>query len=111
MANGKDQLQAEMEVFGCDHIQIARAAALKWGLPENLVEAMNYIDERRADDPFASYSACVALSTHLASAAVTRNETVLPAWALAALGFEEAETEMLLEQGTEAIANAASMQM
>mgnify|MGYP000365601377 CR=1 FL=1 len=40
MNQGMPELEAEREVFGCDHAEVGREISLHWGFPEKLVEAI-----------------------------------------------------------------------
>lgn len=40
MELGVSELQAEREVFGCDHAELGREISLHWGFPEKLAEAI-----------------------------------------------------------------------
>ncbi len=40
MELGVPELQAEREVFGCDHAELGREVSLHWGFPEKLAEAI-----------------------------------------------------------------------
>ncbi|HZH98159.1 MAG TPA: HDOD domain-containing protein [Fimbriimonadaceae bacterium] len=111
IASGVQDYIAEQQVYGCDHVRVGMAAATKWGLPENLVEALNYTDPKAANDPFAPFSATVALSTVISRIAITGTHEELPIWACEALEFSEAERQELIDAGMEVIAAAATIQM
>jgi HD-like signal output (HDOD) protein len=111
IASGTQDYLAEQMVYGCDHVRVGMGAVTKWGLPPNLVEALNYIDPREPADEYAPYSAIVALSTVIARIAITGNHEQLPEWACTALQFSPQEHDELIESGIDTIAAAATIQM
>jgi putative nucleotidyltransferase with HDIG domain len=40
MAQGMPEIEAEREVYGCDHAELGREMSLHWGFPEKLAEAI-----------------------------------------------------------------------
>lgn len=115
IAGGMNPLEAEMQVFGCTHIELARAAGRKWGFPESLIEGILYVDPG-PDNKFEGLCACVAIANKIADLALlgrTQEEEVdsesdrtLPAWALEALGFDEERASELIDNGIAAIGSA-----
>src|SRR5438045_3841500 len=49
VAFGIKDYKAEEAVYGCNHMQIAVAAAKKWGLAESLVSGLDYIHAAEED--------------------------------------------------------------
>jgi HD-like signal output (HDOD) protein len=89
---GATERQAERAVYGCDHVQVSTGAALKWSLPQSLVEGLRYLDPAANDAPAAKLRACTAMGTILAGWA--RNGTEkgeLPTWALDLLRIQNVE--------------------
>ncbi len=42
IALGVPELDAEREIFGCDHTELGRLVSLKWGFPEKLADAIGH---------------------------------------------------------------------
>jgi HD-like signal output (HDOD) protein len=109
---GVPELDSESRVYGCNHIDVALAAAERWGFPETLVSGLAYLTPPDDDDPSAPQRACTALGDAIAkiAAAQSRGEEPvtenLPPWALNVLGVGPERVEMLVEQGIGAIAAA-----
>ncbi|MDI9639450.1 HDOD domain-containing protein [Geitlerinema splendidum] len=59
---GAPELGAERAVCGCDHVDVALAAARKWGFPDSLIAGIAYGLPPQAGDPYAKLRAVVALS-------------------------------------------------
>lgn len=105
------ELDAEREVFGGDHIEVAMAACSKWRLPETLVAALDYQAEPSADSINPAGAACVSLGTAIASSAMDGPGALLPVWALRMLGLSEEKAEDLQERAVATIAASRSMQL
>jgi HD-like signal output (HDOD) protein len=109
---GVPELDSESRVYGCNHVDVALAAAERWGFPETLVSGLAYLTAPDYDDPSASQRACTALGDAIAKMAKTRavtgqeSEDPLPQWALNILDIPQDRVEMLVEQGIGAIASA-----
>jgi HD-like signal output (HDOD) protein len=104
---------AEREVFGCDHIEVALAATTKWGFPDVLVSGLQYATPPQAGDQFTAQRACTALGSAIATIATQGRAAdhgdminSIPQWALAELGLDPASLEAIVEGGTGAIAAA-----
>ena len=116
MERGVGAIQAEQAVFGCDHVSVGVAATTKWGFPENLVGAMDYLSAPEPGHPYAALRSLVAISDLIAQYAVggfAEDEDVqrtLPDWALAALGHSADNTSEIIDSGVEAIGQAGKMQ-
>jgi HD-like signal output (HDOD) protein len=105
------ELEAEHQVFGGDHIEVAIAACTKWRLPESLVAALSYHDVPTPESLNAPGSACVALGSAIACSAVDGPGTILPTWALTMLGFAVDQAEDLQERAVAKIAASRSLQL
>ncbi len=117
VAQGWDETKAELEVYGCDHTDIAIDAARRWGFPESLVEGLQYDRPAQKGEPHAPYRACVALGAFIAQIAVSgssesrlaENESIR--WAIDLLGIKEKDYPEILEGGKIAIAQAATLEV
>jgi HD-like signal output (HDOD) protein len=113
---GLSELRSEYEVFGCDHVMVAMAAAQKWGFPEQLIYGLNYVAPASADDPFKLYSANLALGSSISHYALEgtgqdHSALDLPVWALELLGYGPEQVSELVTGSTAAIASASTMQL
>lgn len=107
---GLDDLSAEQEVFGGDHIEVAIGACTKWRLPEQLVSPLSYRVEPPEDEPYRAGRSCVALSSAISSAAVDGPGSIpLPEWAMRTLGFDVEKADDLLDRAISTIASSRSM--
>jgi HD-like signal output (HDOD) protein len=106
---GVKDYKAEEAIYGCNHIQVATAAAQKWGLANELISGMNYVHPAMDDDPFRCHRAATALATNIAKLAVEGAHhdqealRMLPAWALETLEIPDEKVAGLVDGGTEAI--------
>lgn len=111
--SGVPELDAESRVFGCNHIDVALSAAVRWGFPETLVSGLSYLTQPDDDDPDASQRACTALGSAISKIVQYRRENPedgehrdIPIWAATLLGIPEERLDMIVEQGIGAIAAA-----
>jgi len=100
----------EQRLYGFDHIEVAVAAAKKWGFPEILAAGLNYGQPTEADADYLLQRACTALASAIAYQIVGKGQAELPEWALAAFGLTLDHTHELLEGATMAVA-AAQLQV
>ncbi len=100
---GMTDSEAEFEVYGCDHADVALAASRKWGLPEDLGEGLAY---KNAESQ-GTLCALTALASSIAYHA-KGVDTELPIWALGVLSLTPEQAELLTERGKEAITAAQS---
>ncbi len=104
---GVQDRQAEKRLYGFDHVEVAHAAASKWGFPEVLIAGLDYIEPTEpGDEEFVLQRACTALASSIAFAITGKGEGELPEWALAAFGMTPDSTHELLEGATQAITAA-----
>lgn len=85
VADGESDRMAERVLFGCDHVQVGVGAAIKWGFPDALVSAMDYVSQPIPDDPGATIRAFVSLADWLMRryhASEGAAVPPFPAWAL-----------------------------
>lgn len=86
---GATERQAERAVYGCDHVQVATGAALKWSLPSTLVEGLRYLEPSTEATSEGRLRACTALGSVIAVVARgASEETPLPDWAVQLLGIK-----------------------
>ncbi len=118
MRAGLPDTEAERKVFGCDHVEVAAAAAVKWGFPDVLVEGIKYTEPPSEPGPAASLRACVAIASRIAHWAIDRatdpeesDERQIPKWSLDSIGIDPNRTEAIIRGANEAIAHAATMQI
>ena len=117
LERGAEIRQAEQAVFGCDHVAVGAGVASKWGFPENLVDAMDYLSVPCEGDPYSNLKAVVVISDLIAQYAVEGSaedgtvQRTLPEWALKALGKPVEATDEIIESGIEAISLAGSLQL
>jgi HD-like signal output (HDOD) protein len=110
---GVPDYQAEREIFGCDHVEVALAATIKWGFPEVLVAGLQYVTKPEEGQSFPAQRASTALGSAIATIAThgRMSDDVdllinVPEWALAELGLDPGTIEAIIEGGTSAIAAA-----
>jgi HD-like signal output (HDOD) protein len=116
--SGKTDLEAEMEIYGCDHSEIALAAATKWGFPEPLLIGIQYNVPLSASEPHAVNRACVAIASRLAeltlaggSESEPGDAIKLPEWSCDVLGISPDQFPDLMEGARVTIAEAATLQL
>jgi hypothetical protein len=110
--------EAESQVYGCDHTEIAIAAANKWGFPEPLVKGLYYSEPPDSSDQYAVNRACVAVASAIAWLAVSgtseteeSDEPKLPEWATQILGITSDREPEIIAGGKGAIAESATLQI
>lgn len=115
--SGIPDILAEQQIYGCDHMQVAAAAAAKWGFPDQLVSGLRYLDPDSCSEEAAPIRACTCLGSLLASWVIEGAQDaedegealMLPSWAVQCLGLGSETTDALLRGATAAISEAASM--
>lgn len=104
-------LEAEYEVFGGTHVEVALAAGRKWRLPESLVTALDYRNEPSDEGANRVGAAIVAIASNIASAAVDGPSALqIPEWTHQFFSFQNQSAEDLLEKAIDVIASSRSMQ-
>ena len=98
---GISDFLAENHFFGCSHVEITMGLCIKWGLPEELIGAVNYITPVESIDA-PCIRAGVAVSHVIAQLVATDQiqienpQQYFPAWALENLGIQENLTDWIL---------------
>ena len=106
---GAPDLLAERAVFGCDHIAVASAAALKWGFPDVLVQGLNYFTPASEIDAVHALRATTALGSRvvkLISSSTPNMEITtnsLPNWIVETLGLTDMKVRGLVRSGIECL--------
>ena len=93
---GAEDSEAERELYGYDHTDVASAAVEKWGLPETLQSALRYLQPPKPEDIGGNHRACLAVATWLAHRAKGAS-TEAPAWAVELMGFNSEALEGLVQ--------------
>lgn len=117
--SGTSEVEAETQVYGCNHIDVGVAVGEHWGLPEVLVGGLAYAWEPEPNDPFADQIGIVALGDAIAKVVrqgltVSDQEAlgeVLPMWAVIRLQISLEKLVPLIDLCTAAISRAASTGM
>lgn len=111
IAAGFDDVAAEREVYGCDHVAMVLAASRKWGFPEPLSEGLNYVDAPAPNDEYHLHRACVAVATEVAKHVIEgpAHPLTVPTWALHVLNVDESNQQEILDGAVTAIGQAASI--
>lgn len=107
--SGVSVIEAEHQVFGCDHVEVAVAATQKWGFPESLVQGLQYIEPPLEEDNFKAERASIALSSAIARIAKQgrkADELDVPEWAFAHLQLPLEQAERIVEEGIAEISAA-----
>jgi HD-like signal output (HDOD) protein len=114
---GVPVLQAEEAVYGCNHVVVSVAAATKWGFPEDLVSALDYVTEPEPDSPAAKLRSVVAIADIISQFAmeglveVDSVEKTLPQWAMDALDLPADDKMDIIVGAGQAIAQAAQLKL
>lgn len=92
---------AERSILGCDHVEVAVAAAKKWAFPEALSEGLRYLDAPSPGEAFAAERACTALSSAIARYARKGHADLveLPLWTLSFLALPGDQAETIIDDG------------
>lgn len=115
MEKGVVDWQAEQVVFGADHLKMSQALGNKWGLPAQIVNALDYVSEPESGMVGAETRAAVAIGEKISRMVLKGMSSSdmeahhLPDWATQLLKIESGHTENLFRKGQEEIAKAASL--
>lgn len=107
--SGLDDLNAETAVYGCNHVEVAMAAARGWGFPDTLVEGLAYCDS--SPSPAAGLRCSVAIGHGLSLIAQGQSERALPEWALGGVQIAPDREQEIIVEGLDAIAKAATLRI
>lgn len=112
---GCDPLDAEIQVFGCTHVEVGAAAAQLWRFPQALCECVAF-HHSPPEGEVPLHVAITALSNQIAHAIVSgRKNNDFPAiglefggWAAESLGFGPEKLEEAFNMCKDAIANGST---
>ncbi|MBN9502507.1 MAG: HDOD domain-containing protein [Armatimonadetes bacterium] len=102
-------VEAERQIFGCDHVEVAVGAAKKWAFPEGLTEGLRYVEEPKEGEPAREERACTALASAIARIAKQgrhNDELDVPHWAFRILGLQVDQAEAIVDDGIGEISSA-----
>lgn len=114
--NGLRDVEAELMVFGVDHVTAAVAAAQKWGLPPMLISGLRYRDVPSDPDSNGELEALTALGNLcgvVAREGWSHNPEALsitPLWACEVLNLDERKLVMVVDAALAEIAAAGRAQ-
>lgn len=100
--SGVPVCEAEEQIFGCNHVEVAVSAARKWGFPESLVEGLRYTECPLPDEEFKAERAATALSSAIARCAkqgVNQQQMDVPLWAFPLLQLPAERVEAIVDEG------------
>ena len=109
VANGLTDQMAESRVFGCDHNEVAAAAAERWDLPASLQGGLKYLTVPDRNDPNGTLRACTTVASKMALGAkggIEAEAVGCPKWALERLKMPDATMSELAAVGRKAISEA-----
>jgi HD-like signal output (HDOD) protein len=105
---GSTEFDAEALVYGCHHVEIGAAAALRWGFPPILVDAFDYTGPSEGN----LLRECVALGNSLSRAHVAGDGWANPpTWAIERLGLGATPIDELLAQSRALIEEARQLSL
>jgi HD-like signal output (HDOD) protein len=99
---GMDIREAELQTFGCDHVEVIVGAARQWGFPESLVQGLKYLDPPLPKEEFGAERATTAMASAIARLARMghkREVMEIPDWSLNVLGITAEHAESMVEEG------------
>lgn len=106
---GMHHYAAEREVFGTDHVEVITCLTKNWKLPDELTEALSYIEPPGPQCATPANAAIIAVSHHTAKVMLegvkSANELIskFPAWALELLDIDEMKLQIFVLEGEQAI--------
>lgn len=113
---GYSDIEAEFEVYGCNHIDLALGAADKWGFPIALTAGMNYIALPQPDEGFHAHRAAVSLGHQIASYVIDSSDgsdpsrhLKVPGWALKILGIQPENIQQVVKGAVQAVGTAHNL--
>lgn len=113
---GMKDYEAELELYGVDHVTIAIAAARKWGFPEELIAGMSYLNPAPEGSEYPLHGACIAVSSAIAHRVVEGAYDAdpshwMPLWATENLKIGADRFQDIIDNGNRAISEAAGLQI
>lgn len=108
LEDGMALIEAEREVYGCDHSQVTRAATAKWGLSPAMQSAVDYLSEPDTDDPGAPYRAVVSLCSALVHGLTqgSHGDQVIDPWVLPIINLVQGDLIWIHDEGLRAVSEA-----
>lgn len=112
---GFKEPDAELNVFGSNHVLLAVAATQMWGFPPVLSNGLNYIDEPSETEFARNHRSCLAIASPIAWFAMVgrqggqQQELSLPLWATNTVGISTEHHLELITGAIHAIGNCASV--
>ncbi len=105
---GTHLIDAELQIYGVDHIQLGMGATRKWGLPEDLIIGLDYAAHPEKT-PVGSLCALTAIADFIAGRASegwdgNPEDERIPLWALMSLNVSAQKFETLVHAGLAVIA-------
>jgi len=100
---------AETHIFGCDHNEVAEAAAERWNLPASLRSGLRYLTVPETGDPNGTLRACTVVASKMALVAkggIEEEGVGCPSWALERLKMPQATMSQLAALARKAISEA-----
>lgn len=102
---GISDFEAENDVYGCNHVEVAIAATRKWGLPTSMQSSLNYLQEPDPQDEAAMHRACLAAAVHLALL-VKNLHSEMPVWAFDRMNLSKEPIEELVQKASRKVADS-----
>lgn len=110
-------LEAEREVYGTDHIELAIAASYKWGFPAVIRSGMTYVEAPSIEEDHPKHRAIVALSNRIANFVIEGNQgdqrgvdaIGAPDWTLQILDLSSDNFKELVDGAVAAMASAKGL--
>lgn len=113
--NGVSEIQAEHHLFGTDHSQVAVELCRRWGFPEVLVDAVDYLERPHPNHPSAGLRATCRLGSLIARYAVEGQADLIDGlrhdWCLPMLKIDGERLPQVVDECITAIAKAASLSL
>lgn len=111
---GSSDTESELAIFGCTHVEVAQAVTRNWGLPDDVVQGLDYINPPHGGVDKPMNPAVVAVSHLMAKHAISglsiNDQTKLyeayPQWALESLDLDDLKLQILVMEGEMAISSA-----
>ncbi|MBC8066215.1 MAG: HDOD domain-containing protein [Chlorobia bacterium] len=99
---GMSICEAERQIFGCDHVEVAVGASLKWGFPESLALGLQYVNPPKPEEGFKLERASTALASGIAKLAKQGrkvDDAEVPLWTFPMLQLPVDQAATIVEDG------------